>query len=68
MANEPENIENELPKSQQELFRAMMVKEKLKKIQEKLVENDNEFTLKKIKDYAEDAQLIKALKMLKDKK
>lgn len=68
MANEPENIENELPKSQQELFRAMMVKEKLKKIQEKLVENDNEFTLKTIKDYAEDTQLIKALKMLKDKK
>ncbi len=68
MVNEPENIENELPKSQQELFRAMMVKEKLKKIQEKLVENDNEFTLKTIKDYAEDTQLIKALKMLKDKK
>lgn len=68
MANELDNKEMELPKSQQELFRSMMIKEKLRKIQEKLVDNNDEITLKKIKEYAEDSQLIKALKLLKDKK
>lgn len=68
MAEEKNDLQNELPKSQQELFRSMMIKEKLRKIQQKLVENDAESTLKTIKDYAEDSQLIKALKMIKDKK
>ncbi len=68
MAEEQDNLQNELPKSQQELFRSMMIKEKLRKIQQKIVENDAESALKTIKDYAEDSQLIKALKMMKDKK
>lgn len=68
MANELDNNEIELPKSQQELYRSMMIKEKLRKIQEKLIDNNDEFTFKTIKDYAKDSQLIKTLKMLKDKK
>lgn len=67
MADEHDNKQNELPKSQQELFRSMMVKEMLHKIQKKLVEGDNESALKTIKNYAEESQFIKALKMMKDK-
>jgi len=58
----------DLPKSQQELFRSLMIKEKLNKIQQKLVESNNELTLKTIKNYAEDNHILKALKMIKDKK
>lgn len=68
MADDKKNEQNELPPSQQELFRTMLIKEKLRKIQNRLSEPNNENTLKTIKSYAEDNQFIKALKSLKDKK
>jgi len=68
MAEDNQENKIELPKSQQELFRSMMIKEKLNKIQQKLLENKDELTLKTIRNYAQDSQIIKALKMMKDKK
>lgn len=67
----PENKQEnniELPKSQQELFRSLMIKEKLNKIQQKLLESTDETTIKTIRNYAYDSQILKALKMMKDKK
>lgn len=69
---ENENIENNenntsTPKSQEELFRSMMVKEMLSKIENKLKSGDSENVLKTIKNVADENAFLQALKKIKDK-
>jgi hypothetical protein len=67
--NSNENNENldKKANSQEELFRSMMVKEMLNKIENKLKSDDSENVLKTIKNIADESAIIQALKKIKDK-
>lgn len=59
---------DDIPENQRELFRSMMVKEMLHKIEDKLKTNDGEDVVNTLKQFSDESQLIEALRRMKNKK
>ena len=59
---------DDIPENQKELFRSMMVKEMLHKIEDKLKTNDGENVMNTLKQLSDESQLIEVLKKVKNKK
>ncbi len=59
---------DDIPENQRELFRSMMVKEMLHKIEDKLRTNDGENVMNTLKQLSDESQIIEVLKKMKNKK
>jgi hypothetical protein len=66
--SDDKNNKDDIPANQKELFRSMMVKEMLHKIEDKLKTNNGENVMNTLKQLSDDSQLIEALKKMKNKK
>jgi hypothetical protein len=66
--SDDKNNKDDIPANQKELFRSMMVKEMLHKIEDKLKTNNGENVMNTLKQLSDDSQLIEALRKMKNKK
>lgn len=66
--SDDKNNKDDIPANQKELFRSMMVKEMLHKIEDKLKTNNGENVMNTLKQLSDDSQLIEALRKIKNKK